>query len=72
MTTKATSLRLPEDQAADLAVAARADGMKMSEVVRIAIDKHIAERRSDPDFQKRLKGLLEQDRETLERLRGAG
>ena len=46
MTTKATSLRLPEDQATDLAVAARADGMKMSEVVRIAIDKHIAERPS--------------------------
>jgi len=44
--------------------------MKMSEVVRIAIDKHIAERRSDPGFQKRLKRLIEEDRETLERLRG--
>jgi hypothetical protein len=70
MTTKATSLRLVETQAAELAVAARADGMKMSEVVRIAIDKHIAERRSDPDFQNRLKRLMEEDRETLERLRG--
>jgi post-segregation antitoxin (ccd killing protein) len=70
MTTKATSLRLAETQAAELAVAARADGMKMSEVVRIAIDKHIAERRSDPGFQKRLKRLIEEDRETLERLKG--
>lgn len=70
MTTKATSLRLPEDQAADLAAVARADGMKISEAVRQAIAKHIATRRSDNDFQDRLRRLLEEDRETLERLRG--
>lgn len=70
MTTKATSLRLPEDQAADLAAVARADGMKISEAVRQAIAKHIATRRSDSDFQDRLRRLLEEDRETLERLRG--
>lgn len=71
MTTKATSLRLPEDQAAELAAVARADGMKISEAVRQAIDKHIAERRSDPGFQERLRTVLEEDREVIERLRGA-
>lgn len=66
--TKAMSLRLPEDQAAELAAVARTDEMPISEVVREAIDNHIAARRSDKDFQKRLKKRLEEDREILERL----
>jgi predicted DNA-binding protein len=70
MSTKATTLRLPEQQAAELAAVARADGMTTSEAVRQAVDKHIAARRSDPDFQKRLAVLLREDREVLERLSG--
>jgi len=68
MSGKAMSLRLPEDQAAELAAVARADDMPVSEVVREAIDNHIAARRADKDFQKRLKRRLEEDREVLERL----
>jgi predicted DNA-binding protein len=68
MATKATSLRLPEEMAAELAAVARADDMPMSEVVREAIEKHITERRTDQDFQKRVKRLLEEDREVLKRL----
>lgn len=68
MSTKATSLRLPQPLAAELAAVARADGMPVSEVVREAIAKHIAERRSDKGFQERLKELLEEDQELLERL----
>jgi len=68
MATKATSLRLPEEMAAELAAVARADDAPMSEVVREAIEKHIAERRSDKDFQKRVKQLLEEDQEVLKRL----
>ena len=68
MATKATSLRLPEELAAELAAVARADDMPMSEVVREAIEKHITERRADKDFQKRVKQLLEEDREVLKRL----
>ena len=68
MTLKATSLRLPKDLAAELHAVARADGMPISEVVRSAIAKHIAERRSDKDFQQRLKKLMEADRKNLERL----
>ena len=54
--------------AAELAAVARADGMPVSEVVREAIAKHIAERRSDKDFQKRLKRVLEEDEQILQRL----
>jgi predicted DNA-binding protein len=68
MSTKAMSLRLPDEQAAELAAVARTDEMPVSEVVREAIDNHIAARRADKDFQKRLKRRLEEDREILERL----
>jgi predicted DNA-binding protein len=68
MNTKATSLRLSEDQAAELAAVCRADGVKMSEAVREAIDKHIAERREDQEFKERLRKRMEEDREVLERL----
>ena len=70
MKIKATSLRLPEETAAELAVVARADDITMSEVVRAAIAKHIASRRADPDFRKRLKEQMEEDRKVLERLAG--
>lgn len=68
MATKAMSLRLPEEVAADLAAVARADDMPISEAVREAIDNHIAARRADKNFQERLKRRLEEDREVLERL----
>jgi predicted transcriptional regulator len=68
MPTKAMSLRLPEDKAAELAAVARTDDMPISEVVREAIDNHIAARRADKEFQERLKKRLEEDREVLERL----
>jgi hypothetical protein len=54
--------------AAELAAVARAENVPVSEVVREAIAKHIAERRSDKDFQKRLKRLLEEDQKILKRL----
>jgi hypothetical protein len=64
------SLRLPESQAAELAAVARTDDVKMSEAAREAIDTHIATRRSDPDFQKRLRRRLEKEHAILESLRG--
>jgi predicted DNA-binding protein len=68
MATKVTTLRLPDFMAAELAAVARADDMPVSEAVREAIEKHIAERRSDKDFQGRLKRLLEEDQAVLKRL----
>ena len=68
MPTKVTTLRLPDFMAAELAAVARADDMPVSEAVREAIEKHIAERRADEHFQKRLKHLLEEDQKVLRSL----
>ncbi len=68
MAPKAMSIRLPEEQAVELAAVARTDEMPVSEAVRQAIENHIAARRADKDFQKRLKKRLAEDREVLERL----
>jgi len=61
-------LRLPDYMAAELAAVARTDEMPVSEAVREAIEKHIAERRADQDFQRRLKRLIKVDQEVLKRL----
>lgn len=70
MAVKAMSLRLPEEKAAELAAIARTDDMPVSEVVREAIDNHIAAKRSDKTFQQRLKQRLEEDQQVLKRLAG--
>jgi len=68
MKSKAMSLRLSGDQAAQLAAVARTEDVPISEAVREAIREHIKVRRTDPEFQQRLKQQLEEDREMLERL----
>ena len=68
MATKVTTLRLPDYMAAELSAVARADEITVSEAVREAIEKHIAERRADKDFQERVKELLQEDQEVLKRL----
>lgn len=70
MNEKAISFRLPKELEATLGTVARAKGIKLSEAVREAIKEHIAARRTDEDFQRRLKELLEEDRELLEGLAG--
>jgi predicted DNA-binding protein len=67
MATKITTLRLPDYMAAELSAVARANGVPVSEVVRDALAKHIKDLRSDKDFQKRVKLLLEEDQEILKR-----
>jgi metal-responsive CopG/Arc/MetJ family transcriptional regulator len=64
---KVMSLRLAEDLGAELAAVARADGMPISEAIRKAIEHYIEARRTDREFRERLKRLLEEDREILER-----
>lgn len=66
--TKATSLRLSPELAAELAAVARAQGVTISEVVRAAVSDHIASVRSDDRFQARLREQMNKDRELLERL----
>lgn len=72
MNVKITTLRLAAELADELAAVARADGMTISDVVREALGKHIAERRADPDFQERLKERMEETRAVMERLAAGG
>jgi hypothetical protein len=44
------------------------EGVPISEVVRTAIGEHIAARRKDAAFKKRLRASLERNKEILERL----
>lgn len=66
--TKAFTMRLPEEKAAELEAVAQADGMPVSEAVREAIDHHIEARRKDKDFQARLTKLIEDNQRVLDRL----
>lgn len=68
--TKAFTMRLPEEKAAELEAVARADGVPVSEAVRDAIDRHIDARRKDKKFQARLTKLVEDNQRVLDRLAG--
>ncbi len=68
MMTKAFTMRISEDKAAELEAVARADGVPVSEAVRDAIDHHIDARRKDKEFQARLSKLIEDDKRVLDRL----
>lgn len=65
---KATSLRLLEEDAADLVAVAYADEMTQSDVVRLALREYFDRRCEDADFQQRLQAYLDRNRETVERL----
>ena len=65
---KTMTLRLTDDQARDLESLARVDEMPVSEAVRLAIDEHIKARREDHEFQDRLRRIIEENQEALERL----
>jgi predicted transcriptional regulator len=65
---KAFTMRLPEEKAAELEAVARADGVPVSEAVREAIDSHIEARRKDKKFQARLTNLIEENKRVLDRL----
>jgi len=55
-------------QARELELAARADRIPVSSFIREAIESQIAARRNDDAFRDRLRGMMEEDREILERL----
>lgn len=68
MATKVMTVRLSEDLAAELAIVARTDDVPVAESVREALEGHIASRRADKDFQRRLKKHLERERKFAKRL----
>jgi hypothetical protein len=66
--TKAMTLRLSEERAAELEAIARADEMSVSEAVREAVDRHIKARRADKQFRARVRKMMEDNQHVLERL----
>jgi post-segregation antitoxin (ccd killing protein) len=70
MSQKNMTLRLSAEQAAELEVVARAEGISVSDAVREAIAEHIERKRTDAAFRERLRTVVARDREILERLAG--
>jgi cell division protein ZapA (FtsZ GTPase activity inhibitor) len=65
---KGFTVRLNEEQAAELEAVARVDGVSVAEEIRQAITDRIAARRQDEDFQQRLQRLVEENQQILDKL----
>ena len=65
---KNLTVRLDDDLAADTEALARAEGKSLNETVKLALSAAVERRRSDPAFTDRVRRIIEQDRELLERL----
>jgi hypothetical protein len=65
---KNLTVRLDDQLAADTEAIARAEGTSMNETVKQALAEAVERRRKDPEFKKRLRRIIEEDRELLERL----
>ena len=65
---KNLTVRLDDDLAADTEALARAEGKSLNETVKLALNEAVERRRSDPAFTDRVRRIIEQDRELLERL----
>ncbi len=66
--TKAMTLRLDDEMAAQLEAIARAEDVPIAEEVRQALAAHIDGRRRDKAFQARLAASIKRNREILDRL----
>lgn len=65
---KNLTVRLDDQLAADTEAIARAEGTSLNETVKQALSEAVERRRNDPEFKKRLRRIIEEDRELLERL----
>ncbi|HHQ48065.1 MAG TPA: toxin-antitoxin system HicB family antitoxin [Acidobacteria bacterium] len=65
---KQTTVRLPEELAAEAEAVARVKGTSVNALIIEALQAEIERVRQDEDFISRARQLLERDRELLERL----
>ncbi len=65
---KNLTVRLDDELAADAEALARAEGKSLNETVKLALSEAVERRRRDPKFNARIRKIIEQDRELLERL----
>lgn len=62
------TVRLSDEDAADAEALARAEGVSLNETVRRALAEAVERRRRDPAFKARVRRIIKEDRELLERL----
>jgi predicted transcriptional regulator len=65
---KNLTVRLDDELAADTEALARAEGTSLNETIKQALTEAVERRRSDPAFKARLRRIIDEDRELLERL----
>jgi hypothetical protein len=65
---KNLTVRLDDELAADAEAMARAEGQSLNETVKTALREAVDRRRKDPKFKARLRRIIDEDRELLERL----
>ncbi len=65
---KNLTVRLDDELAADAEALARAEGKSLNETVKLALSEAVERRRLDPKFKARVRKIIDQDRELLERL----
>jgi predicted transcriptional regulator len=70
--TKVMTIRIDDDLNDEVDAVARTDDLPVSEVVRAALRHYIAARKSDPQFQARLRELQAKDTEVIGRLAAGG
>ena len=68
MTSRQTTVRLPEELAAEADTIARVKGTSVNALIIESLAAEIKRVRSDRDFTSRAKKLLDRDREIIERL----
>ena len=66
--TKNMTVRLPDELAADTEALARVEGKSVNETIKDALSAAIDQRRRDPKFKQRVRQIIDEDRELLERL----
>ena len=68
MTSRQTTVRLPEELAAEAEAVARVQGTSLNALIVESLSAEIERVRGDDDFTARARRLLERDRELIERL----
>jgi len=66
--TKNLTVRLPDDLAADAEALARVEGKSVNETIKDALTDAVENKRRDPKFRARVRQIIAEDRELLERL----
>lgn len=65
---KHLTVRLDDELAADTEALARAEGQSLNETLQTALREAVERRRRDPSFKARIRRIIDEDRELLERL----